>query len=268
MKPRSSGLCPIFPAFGRGRRCSADTSGNWTQTASKLNHYDSDNPRWTVEDTATGTLTRNVDGLDGNLAATTNKSGGTVLTLSDLHGDTALQLPADSSVAPTVLDYDEYGNPRAGQDTVRYGWLGGKQRSSETLTGLTLMGVRLYDPATGRFLSTDPVPGGSANAYKYCNGDPVNQFDLDGQWSWRKLAPDRSLCWQTAPTRAPAPPSAPRTTTTANSPSTTSTSTATTLDSEPPVNAPSPDSSPGASCAGHAPPPAASAAPSKPSTCY
>ncbi|MEU6511964.1 RHS repeat-associated core domain-containing protein [Streptomyces sp. NPDC046942] len=95
-------------------------------------------------------------------------------------------LPADSSVAPTVLDYDEYGNPRAGQDAVRYGWLGGKQRSSETLTGLTLMGVRLYNPTTGRFLSIDPVPGGSANAYEYGNGDPVNNYDLDGRSWWRR----------------------------------------------------------------------------------
>ncbi|MEU5115565.1 RHS repeat-associated core domain-containing protein [Streptomyces longwoodensis] len=174
----------------RGFTTESNASGSWTQTASKLNHYDSDsdNPRWTVEDTATGALTRNVDGLDGNLAATTARAGGTVLTLSDLHGDTALQLPTDSSIAPTVLDYDEYGNPRTGQPATRYGWLGGKQRSSETLTGLTLMGVRLYNPATGRFLSTDPVPGGSANAYEYCNGDPINQFDLDGKWSWRKLA--------------------------------------------------------------------------------
>ncbi|MDN3263473.1 DNRLRE domain-containing protein [Streptomyces sp. CSDS2] len=172
----------------RGFTTESNASGTWTQTASKLNHYDSDsdNPRWTIEDTATGALTRNVDGLDGNLAATTAKSGDTVLTLSNLHGDTALQLPADSSVAPTVLDYDEYGNPRAGQDPVRYGWLGGKQRSSETLTGLTLMGVRLYNPATGRFLSTDPVPGGSANAYEYGNGDPVNNYDLDGRSWWRR----------------------------------------------------------------------------------
>lgn len=168
----------------RGFTTETNASGNWTQTASKLNHYDSDsdNPRWTVEDTATGALTRNVDGLDGNLSAITAKTGGTVLTLSDLHGDTALQLPVDSSVAPTVLDYDEYGNPRAGQDPVRYGWLGGKQRSSETPTGLTLMGVRLYNPTTGRFLSTDPVPGGSANAYEYCGGDPINRFDLDGRF--------------------------------------------------------------------------------------
>jgi hypothetical protein len=48
------------------------------------------------------------------------------------------------------------------------------------------MGVRLYDPTTGRFLSVDPVPGGSANAYEYCGGDPLNRYDLDGRF-WRGL---------------------------------------------------------------------------------
>jgi hypothetical protein len=32
----------------------------------------------------------------------------------------------------------------------------------------------------GRFLQTDPVAGGSANAYDYAGQDPLNQFDLDG----------------------------------------------------------------------------------------
>jgi hypothetical protein len=45
-----------------------------------------------------------------------------------------------------------------------------------------LMGVRLYDPGTGRFWSRDPSPGGSATAYDYCSGDPVNCTDLDGHW--------------------------------------------------------------------------------------
>lgn len=42
------------------------------------------------------------------------------------------------------------------------------------------MGVRLYDPVTGRFLSPDSVYGGNANAYTY-PADPVNKFDLDGR---------------------------------------------------------------------------------------
>ncbi|MGW4434552.1 DNRLRE domain-containing protein [Streptomyces sp. NPDC004596] len=166
------------------------SGSTWTQNESRLNHYDGDgdNPRWIVEDTATGALSRNVDSASGDLAATTTKTGDTVLHLANIHGDVALQLPLDSGRAPVALDTDEYGNPRAAGSTARYGWLGGKQRSSETLTGLTLMGVRLYNPATGRFLSMDPVHGGSANAYDYVYADPLNRYDLDGKWwSWKKV---------------------------------------------------------------------------------
>ncbi|GHE25265.1 hypothetical protein Shyd_86000 [Streptomyces hydrogenans] len=166
------------------------SGSTWSREQSKLNHYDSDsdNPRWVTEDTTSGALTRNVGSASGDLAATTSKTGDTVLQLINIHGDVALQLPLEVSTAPVVLDSDEYGQARAGQETTRYNWLGGKQRSGETLTGLTLMGVRLYNPATGRFLSTDPVYGGNANAYDYVNADPVNMFDLDGKWGMPKWA--------------------------------------------------------------------------------
>ncbi|WP_239335448.1 RHS repeat-associated core domain-containing protein [Frankia sp. CiP3] len=49
------------------------------------------------------------------------------------------------------------------------------------------MGVRLYNPLTGRFLQVDPVVGGNANAYDYCTGDPINCTDLDGRWGWRSV---------------------------------------------------------------------------------
>jgi hypothetical protein len=50
------------------------------------------------------------------------------------------------------------------------------------------MGVRLYNATTERFLSVDPVRGGNANPYDYCNGDPVNCFDLDGKIALGQVA--------------------------------------------------------------------------------
>jgi hypothetical protein len=41
------------------------------------------------------------------------------------------------------------------------------------------MGVRRYNPVTGRFLSPDPVRGGNDNSYTYPL-DPCNQSDLTG----------------------------------------------------------------------------------------
>ncbi|MFD8886804.1 DNRLRE domain-containing protein [Streptomyces erythrochromogenes] len=168
----------------------------WTQTASRVNHYsdDTDNPRWIVEDTATGAVTRNVASAGG--LTTTSKTGDVVLHLTTIQGSVAMQLPLTASQPPLVLDTDEYGKPRAGQASARYGWLGGHQRSSETPSGLTLMGARLYNPSTGRFLSADPVYGGSANAYEYANADPVNQQDLDGRISksWRKKIIEANAC--------------------------------------------------------------------------
>ncbi|MFF8696726.1 DNRLRE domain-containing protein [Streptomyces sp. NPDC015144] len=162
----------------------------WTTSAVKTNHYDSDsdNPRWITESDTSGVLTRNVDGVGGDLAATTDKTGDTILQLTTIHGDIALALPLDATQAPTALDSDEYGNPRAGQPATRYNWLGAKQRSTETPTGMALMGVRLYNSATGRFLSTDPVFGGNANAYEYAHADPINRYDLDGRQGFWKRA--------------------------------------------------------------------------------
>lgn len=139
-------------------------------------------------------MTRNITSATGTLAATTSKTGNVVLQLTNIHGDVAMLLPLDTSKAPVALDADEFGNPRTGQQSARYGWLGGQERSSETVSGNMLMGARMYNPATGRFLTSDPVYGGSATAYDYANQDPGNQFDPSGRaayvrkcgtnWGW------------------------------------------------------------------------------------
>lgn len=98
-----------------------------------------------------------------------------------------VQLPLDTTKAPVALAYDEYGNPENSTTATRYDWLGAQQRSSETVTGTVLMGARLYDPALGRFLSTDPVPG-TDTAYDYAGQDPVNQTDLLGTYRHWKIS--------------------------------------------------------------------------------
>lgn len=165
-------------------------NGTWVTQITKLNHYgdDSDEPRWIVEDNA-GNLTRMVSGPDGDLVATTAAAGAVLLQLSNLHGDIAATIDT-ALTTPAINEFDEFGNPLAGQPAQRYGWLGGKQRSGEALGGVILMGVRLYSISLGRFLSTDPQPGGSCNDYDYVCADPVNAFDLDGRkcWSWLQSA--------------------------------------------------------------------------------
>ncbi|MGY4976252.1 DNRLRE domain-containing protein [Streptomyces sp. 900105755] len=176
---------------------SADGGTTWTDGTTATNHYadDADSPSWTAD--SSGTITRSVLDTIGALGATTSANGATTLQLADLHGDIAVTL-ATATTTATAYSYDEYGNTT---NAARYGWQGTSRLTSDTPTGLTLMGLRLYNPTTGRFLQTDPVTGGSATPYDYCNGDPVNCADTNGQCpSWRhpiKKAACKAAVWGT-----------------------------------------------------------------------
>jgi RHS repeat-associated protein len=108
-----------------------------------------------------------------------------------MHGDVV----ASASIKPeetkllATQNFDEFGIPVEGNPLLggspEYGWLGIKGRRTQLSSGVIQMGRRSYVPALGRFLSPDPVPGGSAIAYDYANQDPVNNFDLTGECSRR-----------------------------------------------------------------------------------
>ena len=167
-------------------------------TTTRVNHYDdasSDSPAWIDENKGAATFSgsRHVAGLDGLLAATvsiTGTSSSARWQLVNLHGDivkTAADNPNLTTPDGATLDADEFGVRQA--PTARYAWLGANQRSSDALGAVILMGVRLYAPSMGRFVSIDPIPDGSANPYDYAGADPVNRFDFDGRcwnmWSSR-----------------------------------------------------------------------------------
>lgn len=103
--------------------------------------------------------------------------------LSNLHGDIIGTTDAAGTFTATPPT-DEFGVGTTPNN--RLGYLGEHQRfTTDRTLGLMRMGVRLYDPALGRFLAVDPVEGGSCNDYDYVCGDPINGLDLGGTNSWQ-----------------------------------------------------------------------------------
>ncbi len=94
--------------------------------------------------------------------------------------------PADSGQSPAIAPIaDAYGDLVSGLPDV-YGWNGAWGYRNEPNTGgLQKVGVRWYDPYTGRFLQKDPWLGSvymplTLNAYAYCLNDPINVVDPSG----------------------------------------------------------------------------------------
>jgi RHS repeat-associated protein len=138
-----------------------------------------DSPAWTQRGSV---WTRSIAGIGGELAAIQESGKEVELQLTNLHGDVS----ASAALSPTATElkatfkFDEFGNPTGGS-AGRFGWLGGKQRRTELPSGVIQMGARSYVPSLGRFLTPDPILGGSANPYDYANQDPINNFDLNGE---------------------------------------------------------------------------------------
>jgi RHS repeat-associated protein len=165
-----------------GRTLEANSTGK--TVAETTLHYagPTSTPAWT--ENTTGETSRNVPGINGQLAAIQYGTEAPVLQVTNLHGD----IVATASVSETAteltskVDTSEFGVPTTSLPS-KYSWLGALQVPSELASGVANMGARSYVPQIGRFLQPDPVPGGSANAYAYTFGDPVNSSDPSGAYT-------------------------------------------------------------------------------------
>jgi RHS repeat-associated protein len=143
------------------------------------------------ETNGSGAITASyTDGPAGDLASFNGPPTGTSTYLYyDAHGNTAAEANTSGTLTASHT-YDPFGAPTDGvpSNTTIHRFVGRWDKQYDTTTGDILMGARPYDPNTGRFLSVDPIPGGSANNYDYAGQDPINGYDLDGQcWT--------GLCW-------------------------------------------------------------------------
>jgi RHS repeat-associated protein len=112
-------------------------------------------------------------------------SSGTVLYYhADQLGSTRMLTDASGKIAASYT-YDAYGNPSANAGTIvnPFGFAG---EYTDAESGFVYLRARYYDPATGQFLSVDPLATLTREPYPYVHDDPLNLTDPSGQFDERK----------------------------------------------------------------------------------
>jgi RHS repeat-associated protein len=109
------------------------------------------------------------------------RGGVTYRLVTDHLGSVRLVLNATTGAVVQQLEYDPFGQVLVDTNPgfQPFGYAGGLY---DPLTGLLRFGARDYDPATGRWLSKDPIgfKGGDSNLYAYVGNDPINNTDPTG----------------------------------------------------------------------------------------
>ena len=110
------------------------------------------------------------------------QTGTVTYIYTDQQGTPLAEANASGTITAT-FDYTPYGSLALGTAPNGPGYTG---HVNDPDTGLVYMQARYYDPATGRFLSIDPVVPAAGNTfnfnrYDYTSNNPENHIDPDGK---------------------------------------------------------------------------------------
>ena len=113
-----------------------------------------------------------------------------------VHGSTGYQFDPQGNAAHLLnqngtvvahLAYDAWGQRMSGNNSTPYGYKGQWGYYTDVETGILLLTHRYLDPATGRFLTRDPIGfEGGVNLYAYVGNGVVMGSDVCGyaKWCW------------------------------------------------------------------------------------
>jgi RHS repeat-associated protein len=139
-------------------------------------------PSLLSEQTGTGTPTYYIYGPGGVPIEQINPDGSTLWLHHDQLGSIRM-LTNSTATSVGASTYDAYGLKTAssGTSTSPFGYAG---QYTDAGTGFQYLRARYYDPATGQFLTRDPVDAITRAAYAYAGNSPLNATDPTGLDFW------------------------------------------------------------------------------------
>jgi RHS repeat-associated protein len=176
--------CYAYDPLDRLESATSGTSADCSATPTTTFSYVGLTNALALDQTASS-IRRHVTDLDGTELYVYVSDTNPIYLGRNAHGDVTWSYDASGAPAGHAT-YDPFGNT-LGSATVPDGtrWQGSW---CDTNTGLYYVVARWYDPASGRFLSQDPMEQAKTSPqdrdlYQYGAGDPVNRMDPDGRCS-------------------------------------------------------------------------------------
>lgn len=172
----ASGISATSTYDGAGRLASIAAPGLGTTRL----QYDDEGQLTAMIDAAGGTTRYSYDAL-GRRTGVTDQLGRSGPSSRADGRELRLRLLMDQSGGVVArYRYDSYGQiaGTSGSATSPYTYTGREWDADASMYDYR---ARAYDPASGRFLSPDPVP--AANLYPYASGNPIELFDPTGRMS-------------------------------------------------------------------------------------